>query len=102
MVIRRVGVWSVSRLYGALSAVAGLLIGAIIALVATLGGMAGAMRSSESGVLPGGLGALFGVGAIIFLPLCYGVLGLVMGAIGAALYNLFAGMFGGIELETEP
>jgi len=45
---------------------------------------------------------MFGVGAIIFLPIFYGVLGLVAGAIGAALYNLFAGMLGGIELETEP
>jgi hypothetical protein len=45
---------------------------------------------------------MFGAGAIILLPLFYGMLGMVMGAIGAALYNLFAGMFGGIELETEP
>jgi hypothetical protein len=46
--------------------------------------------------------AMFGVGAIIILPLFYGVIGLIGGAIGAALYNLFAGLFGGIELETEP
>jgi hypothetical protein len=45
---------------------------------------------------------MFGVGAIIFLPLFYGVLGLIGGALGAALYNLFAGLFGGIELETQP
>jgi hypothetical protein len=101
MVIRHVGVWSVARLYGALSAAMGLLFGGIIALAATLGGMAGAMRESGSG-LSGGFGALFGVGAIIFLPLFYGALGLIVGAIAAALYNLFAGMLGGIELETEP
>jgi len=102
MVIRRVGVWSVARLYGGISAAMGLLIGACIALVAALGGMAGAMRESGTGLGAGGLGAIFGVGAIIILPLLYGILGLVMGAIAAALYNLFAGMFGGIELETEP
>ncbi len=101
MVIRHVGVWSVSRLYGALCAAMGLLFGAIVALAAMLGGMAGAMNSSGSS-LPAGLGALFGVGAIIFLPLVYGALGLVMGAIMAALYNLFAGMLGGIQLDTEP
>lgn len=28
-------------------------------------------------------------------------MGVVTGAIGAALYNLFAGMFGGTELGTE-
>ncbi|HEX9365855.1 MAG TPA: hypothetical protein VF921_04465 [Vicinamibacterales bacterium] len=103
MVIRRIGVWSVSRLYGGISATMGLIIGAIFALVATLGGMAGAMRDSGSGgFASGGLGAMFGVGAIVILPICYGVIGLIGGAIGAALYNLFAGMFGGIELETEP
>jgi hypothetical protein len=31
----------------------------------------------------------------------YGVLGLVGGAIGAGLYNLFAGIFGGIEVEVQ-
>jgi hypothetical protein len=102
MVIRRVGVWSVARLYGGISATMGLLIGACFALAATLGGMAGAMRQSGGGLSAGGFGALFGFGAIIILPIVYGVIGLVGGAIGAALYNLFAGMFGGIELETEP
>jgi predicted membrane-bound spermidine synthase len=102
MVIRHVGVWSVSRLYGALSAAMGLLIGACFALVTTLGGMVGSTRDSGSVLTSGGVGAMFGVGAIIIFPLLYGVLGLVGGAIAAALYNLFAGMFGGIELETEP
>lgn len=102
MIIRRVGVWSVARLYGGISGTMGLIIGAIFAVVATLGGMAGAMRDSGSGFATGGLGALFGIGAIIIVPICYGVIGLVGGAIGAALYNLFAGMFGGIEMEVEP
>jgi len=103
MVIRRIGVWSVARLYGGICAAMGLVFGAIFALIAVLGGMAGAATNSGSGPFgSAGLGAMFGVGAIIILPLFYGILGLVMGAIGAALYNLFAGMFGGIELETEP
>jgi hypothetical protein len=102
MVIRHVGVWSVSRLYGALSAAIGLLFGVCFALVAMLGGMTGAMRDSGSGLGSGGPFALFGVSAIILFPIFYGVLGLLGGAIGAALYNLFAGMLGGVELETEP
>lgn len=100
MVIRHIGVWSVARLYGALSAAMGLIIGACIALVSMVGGMAA--RSAEADAIPAGLGMLFGVGAIVFFPIFYGVLGLVAGAIGAALYNLFAGMFGGIQLDTEP
>jgi hypothetical protein len=101
MVIRHVGVWSVARLYGALSAAMGLLIGAVVAAISAIGGAAGAMSDASGGLGTGGLGMLFGVGAIIFLPVCYGLLGLLGGAIGAALYNLFAGMFGGIELEIQ-
>jgi hypothetical protein len=37
MVIRHIGVWSVARLYGGLSAAMGLIIGAIVALVALAG-----------------------------------------------------------------
>jgi hypothetical protein len=103
MVIRHVGVWSVSRLYGALMAAMGLLFGCLFALIGMAGGMAGAMKESGAGGLgAGAIGMMFGVGAIVFLPLFYGVLGLVMGALSAALYNLFAGLLGGIELDTEP
>jgi len=101
MVIRHVGVWSVARLYGALSASMGLLFGGIVALFSLAGGAAGAF--GQGGDSPSGpLAMLFGAGAIVLLPLCYGILGLCAGALGAALYNLFAGMFGGIQLETEP
>jgi len=38
---------------------------------------------------------------LIILPIFYGVVGFIAGAIGAALYNLIAGMVGGIEIEVE-
>jgi hypothetical protein len=100
MIIRRVGVWSVAKLYGGISATMGLIIGACFALVAMVGGSLANARS-DFGVATPGLGALVGVGAIITLPIMYGVLGLVGGAIGAGLYNLFAGIFGGIEVEVQ-
>jgi hypothetical protein len=104
MIIRRVGVWSIARLYGAMMAVAGLLGGTLIALMAAMGGLAGLMGSSDTkaGLAAGGLGAIFGVGAIVIMPICYGVFGLILGSIGAALYNLFAGFFGGIEVDVQP
>jgi hypothetical protein len=102
MIVRRVGVWSVAKLYAVMAAAGGLIAGILFALLSTLGGLAGAASSEGgSGALAGGLGALFGVGAIIFLPIMYGVLGLAAGAIGAALYNLFAGIIGGIEVELQ-
>ena len=96
MIIRRVGVWSVSRMYGALSAVAGLFGGLFFAAIALVG--SGFAPQNEQ--MPAFAGALFGVGAIFILPIFYGLLGLVVGALGGALYNVFAGMVGGIEIDV--
>jgi hypothetical protein len=103
MVIRRLGVWSVAKLYAGIMATFGLIGGIFFALAAMVGGFAGAASSTDTnaGLAAGGLSALFGVGAIIFLPILYGVLGLIGGSIGAALYNLFAGLFGGVEVEVQ-
>ena len=103
MIVRRLGVWSVARLYGGMMGVVGLIGGLFFALISMLGGFAGAMGSSDTktGLAASGLGALFGVGAIVIMPICYGVMGIVVGAIGAGLYNLFAGWFGGIELDVQ-
>ena len=101
MVIRHVGVWSVARLYGGLSAAFGLIFGAIIALASLVGGFAGMAAESGSGGIPPVIGAVFGVGAVIFLPIMYGAMGVVAGGLSAALYNLFAGMFGGIEMDIQ-
>lgn len=97
MVIRRFGVWSVAKLYAAIAGTFGLIIGLIIAAASTVG--AGLPRSAD-GTSPFPM-AFLGFGAIVAVPLCYAVLGLISGAIGAALYNLFAGMVGGIDLEIQ-
>ena len=95
MIIRRIGVWSAARLYGALSAAMGLLIGLIIAVMSAIGAAVG--MQEETGMMAG----LFGIGAVILLPVLYGVIGLVGGALGAVLYNFFAGVIGGLEIETQ-
>ena len=46
----------------------------------------------------GGFGAL-GFLAVIILPVVYGILGFVMGAITAFVYNLISGWVGGVEME---
>ncbi len=46
------------------------------------------------------LGAAFGVGAVILLPLFYG-LGALMALLTAWLYNVVAGFVGGVEVRTE-
>ena len=97
MVIRRFGIWSVARMYGALSAGMGLIIGLIIAAASAVGlGLAGSEADA-----PPFLAGVFGVGAIIILPIFYGVMGICAGAIGAALYNLLAGFVGGVTVDAE-
>ncbi len=95
MVLRKVGVLSCAKLSGALYAAMGLIIGAVLSLFGILGSALGGEFSPE-GL---GFGLVFGIGAIIFLPLMYGVLGFIVGAIMAFLYNVVAGYIGGIEVE---
>jgi len=95
MVIRRIGPLSCAKLAGVLYAAMGLIIGAIFSIVAAVGGFAAA-DSGEAA-----FAAFFGVGAIVFLPLFYGALGFVMTLIAAWLYNIAAGVVGGIEIQTQ-
>lgn len=95
MIIKRVGPVSVARLSGLLYAVIGLLIGGIFSLVAMAGGFA-----SDSPELAG-FGPVIGVAAIIVFPVLYGGLGFVTTLIAAWLYNLAAGIVGGVELDVQ-
>ena len=94
MRIKSVGIGSSAKISGALYALMGLIFGAIFALTSLF---SQGLWANESPFL----GMMFGVGAIVFLPIFYGTMGLVAGAIGAALYNWVAGMIGGLELELE-
>ena len=97
MTITRVGVFSVGKMYGAVTAVFGLIIGVIMFFFSLLG--AAVMPTSR------GSNAAFGVaGGLMFMilaPILYGIIGFIGGLIGGAIYNLAAGFAGGIELELE-
>jgi hypothetical protein len=96
--IRRFGVLSTGKIYGALCGLMGLIFGAILSLLSVIGaGLAGASGAGEDAFI----GMIFGVGAILILPIFYGVLGFVMGLISALLYNLIAGLVGGLEIELD-
>ncbi len=69
-----------------------------MALVALAGA---GMSAASDNPMPGWFGGLFGVGAVIFLPIMYGVLGAIGGALTAVMYNVVAGMVGGLSIETE-
>jgi hypothetical protein len=95
MVIKRVGVMSVGKIYGVMCAAIGLLLGLVMAAAGSIG--AGLASASGSSALPF---AGFGVAAIVVFPILYGIFGFIGGLISGALYNVFAGMVGGVEIET--
>jgi hypothetical protein len=97
MVVRRIGPASAAKLGGVLYGLMGLLFGLLFAAVSLVAGSAIAGETEGNPLM----GALFGVGAIVIMPLMYGAMGLLGGLIGAALYNLCAGMIGGLDLEVE-
>ena len=94
MELKRIGPWSVARVFGTMYAAIGLIFRALFACIALVGGSL-VPRNSDTG----GFGAIFGIGAIVVLPPFYGVCGVVFGALSAWLYNIFAGMVGGIIAE---
>lgn len=95
MVIKRVGPVSCAKIAGTLYAIMGLILGGFFSLLAAAGGF-GADTPGAAG-----FGAIVGVGSIIVFPILYGVIGFVATLIGAWLYNVLAGMVGGIELEVQ-
>jgi hypothetical protein len=99
MMIRRVGVLSSAKISGIVGAGLGLIIGVIYGLIfMAVGATALAGRN--------GPGAGFGIGLgliiMIAVPVFYGFLSFIVGAVYAVIYNVAAGFVGGVELELEP
>jgi hypothetical protein len=95
MIIKRVDPASCAKIAGTLYAIIGLIIGAIVSLVAMAGGF-GAEAPQDSGIA-----AMIGVGSIIMFPIFYGVIAFAAALIGAWLYNILAGMVGGIRIDVQ-
>lgn len=94
MVITRVGPLSCAKVAGVLYAAMGLLFGGVFSLVA----MAGGFAASGSDRAP--FAAVFGIGAVILLPILYGCMGFVMTLVMAWLFNVVVGVVGGVEVDT--
>jgi len=97
MVVKKLGIFSFAKVSGILDALFGLVSGVIFSLMSLVVGSIGRGMGNESAMF----GMMFGVGAIIFLPIFYGVIGFVFSALFAWLYNLIAGWVGGFEIELE-
>ena len=103
MTIRRFNVFSVAKIQGFLGFVIGLLIGVIYGLIFMIFGAAiSSLAPQGDSQAMGGLGAIvIGLVIMIAVPIFYGILAFIGGAIGALVYNLAAGVVGGLKFELE-
>ena len=91
MVIRRVGPLSCAKVAGLLYLILGFIFGACISLFA-MTGLAGGSDNP--------MGFFFGGAAIVALPIFYGFFGFLGTLVMAALFNLVAGITGGVEIDA--
>jgi Transmembrane domain of unknown function (DUF3566) len=97
--IKRLELWSIFKLAFMVYAVIGLVVGAFYGLFLLV---AGAITSFSDEVPR--LGALSGVLGVVLIPLIaifYGAVGSVFVTIAGLLYNVFAGMVGGLRFEAQ-
>ena len=100
--IKKLGVWSVMKMYALIGLVMGLIIGVpygLIIIAISLMGAGGAQGDAAFAI--GGGGIIAGVVMMVAMPIMYCVFAAIGGAIGALIYNLFAAIVGGIEIEVE-
>ncbi len=93
--VTRIGVLSLAKMLAVTYAFLGLFFGGVISLFALMGAAVGGAAGDGGGIAA----MIFGVGAVVVLPIVYGCLGFVGGLIMAPLYNLVAKVVGGIEVE---
>jgi len=91
--LRSIGVLSCAKIFAVVHAVIGILVGFFFLLFGVVGA---ALAPSQQK-----LGIVAVIVLAVLMPVFYGVLGLVMGAIWAFVYNLAAESIGGLELHLD-
>lgn len=98
MVLKRVAPLSFAKISAIMYAFIGILAGFVFSIVSLLGAALNPDAPEPLGPL---FGLIFGVGAMIFMPVLYGIMGFVVSLVGAALYNFLTPVVGGIQLDLE-
>ena len=89
--IEKIGVSSAAKIYGLTLGALGFVIGIFYAIF--LSAFSGILGSSSMN-----LGAIGLIMPIVF-PIMYGIIGFVVGALGAVIYNFVASKIGGLEIQ---
>jgi hypothetical protein len=92
-IVKSVGVLSMAKMMGLIYGCLGLILIPFFLLMGLMGTLAGKQQLPFAGMI----GLVFA----FLAPILYGIMGFIMGAIGAALYNLFAKWIGGIEVQVQ-
>lgn len=101
MVIRRFGVFSAAKIYAVVLAGMGLIFGIIYGLIFIIFGAAMLVGSGRDTGAAGASSLVIGLVMMVAIPIFYGILGFIFGAIGALIYNVAAGIIGGLEMELD-
>jgi hypothetical protein len=91
--LRSIGVLSCAKIFTVVHAVIGILVGFLFLLFGIFG----------AALAPGQqkLGTVAVIVLAVLMPVFYGVLGFVMGAVWAFVYNLAAESIGGLEVQLD-
>ena len=96
--LKRIGIWSAMKIGSVISCVFGFITGFIWAVIIVFFSSLISMMMSDQ---PSG----FGFAALLFFPILFAVFYCFLGAVGTflfvLLYNLAAGLFGGLDMEID-
>lgn len=98
LVVHKVGVGSLAKLYGVWAAIVGIVVGVIAAVVTTVS----LFQNNDFGVFSG-LGVAVGVslGWIVVYPFVMYLFGWLQGAVIAVVFNMVISGSGGLSVEVE-
>ena len=101
MTIRRFAVLSVAKMNAIIWFIFGMIIGVLYGLFFMIFGAAMSSIAPEGGGMGATGSVVAGLVIMVAMPVTYGVMGLIVGTVGALVYNVLAGMIGGIKFEIE-
>jgi hypothetical protein len=108
LTIKHIGVLSMAKFLAVLYAGIGLLVGLVVTLVSLAGSVLEKLLAANPyshafiNNQPGSVfSVVFGVGAILILPILYGIMGAIAGFIMGVIANIALKISGGIELKVK-
>ena len=95
-IIHKINILSLAKIYSLLMAIMGFIVGLLFSLLRI---MAPSLYTNSSLGMPALAYSSLGLMSLIFFPVIYGIMGFIIGALTAVLYNFVAKFVGGLEIE---